>query len=201
MSRGEKKSKRRRKRCRFCRRLFSPDPRVGSRQVACSNPECQRQRKKANQDHWLDRHPDSFKERYWNTTRWLGEHPGYLAEYRRQNPEKVARDNERRKIRREVATHTRADIQDSISAQPTVAKALAPYLAERPRADIQDSIWPQVIMASLFSAHFVNADIQDSIDHDIAAGVPWCQTEAALATPPAPADDGPRRGSDEEKTC
>ncbi len=172
MSRGERKSKRRRKRCRFCRTLFSPDPRVGSRQVACSDPECQSQRKKANQDRWLERHPDAFKERYWNTERWLGEHPGYLAEYRRQNPERVARDNRRRKIRREVATQTRADIQDSISAQPTVTKALAPYLAERPSADIQDSIWPQVIMTSIFSARFVNADIQDSIDRDISAGVP-----------------------------
>lgn len=180
MSRGEKKSKRRRKRCRFCRRLFSPDPRVGSRQVACSDPECQRERKKANQDHWLDRHRDSFKERYWNTKLWLREHPGYLAQYRRQNPERVARDNERRKIRRKVATQTRADIQDSISAQPAVSKALAPYLAERPSADIQDSIWPQVIMASIFSAHFVNADIQDSIDHDIAAGVPLVPTEAGI---------------------
>ena len=172
MSRGERKSKRRRKRCRFCRTLFSPDPRVGSRQVACSDAECQRERKKANQDRWLERHPDAFKERYWNTERWLDEHPGYLAQYRRQNPERVARDNRRRKIRREVATQTRADIQDSISAQPTVAKALAPYLAERPSADIQDSIWPQVIMTSIFSARFVNADIQDSIDHDIAPGVP-----------------------------
>ena len=181
MSGGERNSKRRRKRCRFCRRLFSADPRLGSRQVACSHPECQKARKKANQDRWLKGRPDYFKKRYWNTKLWLEEHPGYLRDYRKRNPEKVAGDNEGRIIRRVMATQTRADIQDSISAQPAVSKALTPYLAERPRADIQDSIWPQVITASIFSAHLVVRRYTRLDRHSAAAALPSARTEAALA--------------------
>jgi hypothetical protein len=148
--RGERGSRRRRKRCcRFCRELFTPDPRVGPRQVACSKPECQKARKKANQDDWVSRHPEYFRGRYPNTKRWLEDHPGYLAGYRESQPERVARDNEERKRRREADARTRADIQDSISIEPVVRKTLTPYLAETSSADIQDSILPQVIAITL----------------------------------------------------
>jgi hypothetical protein len=151
--RGEKK--RRKRRCRFCRQLFDPSPRLGDRQVACSSRECQKARKKANQENWVRRQPEYFKGRYANTKIWLEQHSSYLAEYRRQHPEGVGRDNERRKIRRERAAETRADIQDSISLQPAVRKALTPYFIEPPSADIQDSIWPQIIMVSVFSANYL----------------------------------------------
>ena len=151
----ERKSKRRRKRCRFCRKLFDPNPRVGSRQIACSDPCCQKARKSSNQAAWLERHPGYFQGRYRDTQRWLQEHPGYLAAYRRENPLRVVEDNERRQKRREMAAETAADIQDSISLQPVVTKALTPHLAEPASADIQDSISPQVVIAALFSARFV----------------------------------------------
>ena len=96
----------RKKPCRFCGELFNPDPRVGSRQVSCSRPECQKARKKGNQDRWVAQHPGYFKGLYRDTKRWLEEHPGYLAEYRRQNPQKVALENERRQIRRQSAQET-----------------------------------------------------------------------------------------------
>ena len=44
--------------CCICRRWFRPNPRVGKRQKACSNPECQRLRRKKNQKSWRDRNPD-----------------------------------------------------------------------------------------------------------------------------------------------
>jgi len=34
--------------CRFCRRWFRPDPRLGTRQYACSRAECQRERHRRN---------------------------------------------------------------------------------------------------------------------------------------------------------
>lgn len=34
----------RRRRCRICKRLFTPDPRVGDRQRACGDKACQRER-------------------------------------------------------------------------------------------------------------------------------------------------------------
>lgn len=155
MPRAEGRGTSRRKRCRFCRELFRPDPRLGSRQIACSAAECQKARKKQSQASWVARHPGYFEGRYANTRAWLDERPGYLAAWRERNPERVARDNERRRERRRIAAETAADIQDAISLQGTVSKALGPFLATARSAAIQDPIWPQVITASLFGARYM----------------------------------------------
>src|SRR6266566_129626 len=46
--------------CRICRRWFRPDPRVGARQRACSNPSCQKARHQQAQARWCARNPDYF---------------------------------------------------------------------------------------------------------------------------------------------
>jgi len=43
--------------CRICRKWFRPDPRVGSRQRTCSNPECQRERHRRDCADWHSRNP------------------------------------------------------------------------------------------------------------------------------------------------
>jgi hypothetical protein len=43
--------------CSICRRWFRPDPRVGARQCACSQPECQAARRKKTQAAWCSRNP------------------------------------------------------------------------------------------------------------------------------------------------
>ncbi len=43
--------------CSICRRWFRPDPRVGARQCACSQPECQAARRKKTQAAWCARNP------------------------------------------------------------------------------------------------------------------------------------------------
>ena len=184
--------------CRFCRELFNPDPRVGSRQVSCSRSECQKARKKASQDHWVVQNPGYFKGLYRNTKRWLGEHPGYLAEYRRRNPEKVAIDNQRRKIRRQAAQEAAADIQDSISLEPVVTKALSPFLPGSSRADIQDSILPRIVTASLFSSHCLRRRYARLDRLAEASGISSSTLEAAVPDPRRPYGDDPRRGSHEE---
>ena len=85
--------KRRRTRCRFCRELFTPDPRLKGNQYACSAAECQHERKQANQRRWLARQPGYFTGRYPNTKDWLRSHPGYVVGYRRDHPDQVERDN------------------------------------------------------------------------------------------------------------
>lgn len=50
-------------RCRFCKGLFRPDPRVSSQQRACRKPECQRKRRVATQADWRRRNPDYFVRR------------------------------------------------------------------------------------------------------------------------------------------
>jgi hypothetical protein len=44
--------------CCICRRWFRPDPRVGWRQRACSQPECRAARRKKTQAAWRARNPD-----------------------------------------------------------------------------------------------------------------------------------------------
>ena len=44
--------------CRFCRRWFSPDVRVGERQRACSAPVCQERRRASTQASWRRRNRD-----------------------------------------------------------------------------------------------------------------------------------------------
>ena len=46
--------------CCVCRRWFRPDPRVGLRQRACGQPDCQAVRRVQTQKTWRDRNPDYF---------------------------------------------------------------------------------------------------------------------------------------------
>jgi hypothetical protein len=50
--------KARKKPCRFCRRWFHPDARVGERQRACGKPGCQTARRQKTQADWRKRNPD-----------------------------------------------------------------------------------------------------------------------------------------------
>ena len=49
--------------CCICRRWFRPDPRIGSRQRACRNPECQAARRVQTQRKWRESRPDYFTAR------------------------------------------------------------------------------------------------------------------------------------------
>ena len=49
--------------CCICRRWFRPHPRVGSRQRACANPDCQSARRRKQQKSWRARNPDYFRAR------------------------------------------------------------------------------------------------------------------------------------------
>ena len=46
--------------CCICRRWFRPDARVGLRQQACREPDCQVARRKKKQKAWRTRNPDYF---------------------------------------------------------------------------------------------------------------------------------------------
>ena len=43
--------------CRICRRWFRPDVRVGNRQRACGDPDCQKARRQRTQASWRARNP------------------------------------------------------------------------------------------------------------------------------------------------
>ena len=44
--------------CSICRHWFRPHPRVGARQHACSNPECQSARRRQTQADWRAHNPE-----------------------------------------------------------------------------------------------------------------------------------------------
>src|ERR1700676_4376874 len=64
--------------CFVCRRLLRPDNRVGSRQHACSKPECQAQRRRRQQAAWRARHPDYFAGRRIQARMVLDDRPAPL---------------------------------------------------------------------------------------------------------------------------
>ena len=131
-------SRGRRRRCRFCGELFSPDPRLKGKHYACSAPECQSKRRKTNQTRWLARHPGYFSGRYLKTRAWLEAHPGYLKRYRLAHPEAVRLDNDRRRKRHLQAKTARADMQVAKSLQAVLTRKLTPFFAEsRPMAPIR----------------------------------------------------------------
>lgn len=194
----QRRGRQRRKRCRFCRELFDLNPRVGSRQIACARVNCQKLRKQANQKRWLGEGSGYFARRYGKTKRWLQEHPGYFAEYRRRNPEKVGLDNEQRRIRRQRAQQTRADMQDSMALEPSVTKALGTHLPVLPNADIQDSIQPQVVISSLFSAHYLWRRYARLDRFTAPSAVSSSTPETVVLERRCPDADDPRRGSHEQ---
>jgi hypothetical protein len=177
-----------RRRCRFCNQLFVPDPRLKGRQLACSAPDCQRQRKEAGQEQWLSRNPGYFEGRYPKVKAWLSSHPGYLARYRREHPDKVECDKRARKRRHLKAREAHADIQVAISLQAPVQKALKPFLARPPIAAIQDPLLSEVIVLSLFSTAYLSrgrADMQDPIADGAAHGYPPHHESAGQTAAPA----------------
>ena len=68
--------------CAICRATFTPDRRVGERQLACRARRCQQERKQCAKKNWLRQNPDAFQGRYPKLQQWLAQHPGYLRSYR-----------------------------------------------------------------------------------------------------------------------
>jgi hypothetical protein len=67
------------KRCRHCRKLFTPDPRNRKKQKYCSKPECRQASKAASQRKWLRKNPDYFcgETHVERVRKWRCDNPGY----------------------------------------------------------------------------------------------------------------------------
>jgi len=71
------------KRCRFCKRPFTPHPKVKDRQYACRRAVCQQIRQKRNHIDWLERHPVDYKDWYQDYGKaWNKNNPDYQRQYR-----------------------------------------------------------------------------------------------------------------------
>lgn len=103
--------------CRFCRRWFQPDPRLGSRQYACSREDCQATRQKANEQAWLEHHPGYFRGREAAHRAWREAHPEAQRRRRARDPELRERERQARRTRRETARERRAVEQKVMALQ------------------------------------------------------------------------------------
>ena len=150
----------RRRRCRYCGKLFIPDRRV-KEQFTCGGLECQRERHRLSCARWNEAHQDQFRGRYALTRAWLEERPGYFSAYRAEHPEAREKhrhaEQERRRRRREVAV----DIQDAISMQTLVDPEVESVNC---RVDIQDAIWRYLFVVIGLMADKGRVDIQDETE-------------------------------------
>ncbi len=74
----------RQKRCVYCGRYYSPDPRVRRTQKSCNDPKCRARRKKESHKKWLEANPDYFKGRYPEVKEWRKNHPDYQRLWRKR---------------------------------------------------------------------------------------------------------------------
>lgn len=72
------------RKCRFCRKKFIPDPRVKRHQKFCFKVECQEKRIIRSQENWLRKNPGYFQGRYENTRIWREKNPTYQKEWRKK---------------------------------------------------------------------------------------------------------------------
>ena len=75
------------RKCRCCRRVFTPDPRVGERQVSCQAEDCKKRCKRISQKRWCRANPDYFHGHYEELRLWRQRNPGYQKRWRRGRSE------------------------------------------------------------------------------------------------------------------
>lgn len=92
----------RRRRCRWCGELFTPDPRTKDRQRYCSRLECQRKRQRLNETTWRIKNPDCLDYQRKQSRLWHKNHSDYSRKRRLKYPRLLAknRDDTRLRMRR-----------------------------------------------------------------------------------------------------
>ena len=150
-----------RKRCRYCKSLFIPDPRVGQRQKTCGDDLCQKAHKAQNNARWRKRNPDYARNDYPRLKEWLDQYPGYLKEYRQTHPEYVKKNREAQRVR-DRSKKLRLDIQAEIKRQ---APEITNQLWNLPHLDIQDEIPVKPLEMTFLLSNLPCLDIQVPLDN------------------------------------
>jgi hypothetical protein len=89
---GERLHMSKRRRCPFCRRLFTPNPRLKERQKTCARQQCRQKQKCQCDEYWRLRHPEYFRGMYPHQKETYGSRAQYRKRYRKRNPEYVRRN-------------------------------------------------------------------------------------------------------------
>lgn len=86
------------RRCRYCQQVFQPT-RCHPQQVVCSQPQCQRQRRRDYQRQKIASDPVYRQVAVDSSRKWRAAHPGYWKRYRQHHPEQVKRNRQRQQLR------------------------------------------------------------------------------------------------------
>jgi hypothetical protein len=84
--------------CPYCQQLFVPSI-YRPQQVVCSQPECQRRRRREYHRQKLARDSLYRQVAQESQKKWRDAHPDYLREYRAKHPAAVARNRQRQQVR------------------------------------------------------------------------------------------------------
>jgi hypothetical protein len=106
------------KRCPYCQRLLTLNPRVRKRRKTCGRPSCQKSLKRENSARWRKEHPDNCPLDYPCVKLWLPKPPGYLQHYRETHPGYVEKNRQAQRLR-DRRKNLPLDIQNKIKRQPT----------------------------------------------------------------------------------
>ena len=120
--------------CPYCGKLYTPYVRTAAIQKTCGKAACIRKHKLTAHKSWMKRNPGCYRGRYLKVKAWLAAHPGYLARYRAEHPEYIARDNAGRCRRRHKLRRFRADIQETLLRRRILR------IRELKGADIQETL-------------------------------------------------------------
>jgi len=148
------------KRCPYCQKFLTLNPRVRKRRKTCGRPSCQKVLNKENSARWRQQHPDCCRGDYPRVKVWLDRHPGYLKRYRETHPEYVKKNLEAKKLKYRQKK-LRVDIQNKIRRQPP---EIIDQLWNLSRGDIQNEISLQPIEITYLFSTFPCLDIQNLID-------------------------------------
>lgn len=86
------------RRCRYCQQVFQP-ARSHPQQAVCSQPACQRQRRRDYQRQKIASDPVYRQVSLDSSQKWRRAHPGYWKQYRQHHPEQAARNRQRQQRR------------------------------------------------------------------------------------------------------
>lgn len=89
----------RRRRCRWCGELFTPDPRTKGSQRYCSKPICQTKRQRQNESAWRIKNSDCLDYQREQSRHWHKTHPDYSRKRRLKYPRLLAKNRNDTRVR------------------------------------------------------------------------------------------------------
>jgi hypothetical protein len=154
------------KKCLYCKTQFTPNPKVGERQIICGKPACKAALKSDNNRKWRRKNPDYYRDYYPRVKEWLEKKPGYLKKYRESHPEYVEKNREAQRVR-DRRKKLRLDIKAQLKEQlPEITN----QLWESPNLDIQAQLDAKPLEMTFVLSTLPCLDIQVQLDRAFHTG-------------------------------